>query len=247
MDNDVNDVKHTTDLYRLVAWVHARRKPLIWISAAVVAVVAIIGIYIWHNNSNETAAAESLSKLKPPMSAESANASAADPYIKLANDFSGTGAAPRALLVAGGILFDAGKFKDAQAQFERLLREYGDFPLISQAALGVAACLEAAGNTAEATTRYDDFVRRHSGDATAPQAKSALARLYLAQNKPEKAFELYNELARANNPDSWSAEAGIQAEELLQKYPSLRKPVAPTPSPATSPPKTAPTLTIPQK
>ena len=42
MDNDVNDVKHTTDLYRLVAWVHARRKPLIWISAAVVAVVAVV-------------------------------------------------------------------------------------------------------------------------------------------------------------------------------------------------------------
>ena len=233
-----NDVKLEADMYRLGAWAHARRKQLIQVLVGALAIGAVIGIYIWHKNSTETNASESLSKLVGTTNVA--------PYLKLADDYHGTGGAARALLVAGGMFFDAGKFKDAQDQFEKFMREYADSPLAGQASLGVAASLEAQGKIAEATSRYEDLVRHHSMDSTAPQAKSALARLYLAQNKPEQALQYYRELAQNNNQDSWSAEAGIQAEELLQKYPNLRKPVAPplaspaTPSPATPPP--APTL-----
>lgn len=242
-----NEVKHTTELYRLVAWAYAKRKELIGISAAVVVIGAAIGIYVWHKNYNETSAAEALSNLKSPASLENITASAADPYIKLADEYQGTSAAARALLTAGGILFDAGKFKEAQEQFEKLLGTYPDFPLADEASLGVAASLEAQGKLAEAATHYDDFIKRHTGDSALPEAKSALARLYVEQNKPDKAFELYTELARANNADSWSAEAGIQAEELVQKYPGLRKPVATSPPPGTSQAAPAPTFTFPKK
>jgi len=243
-----NEVKHTADLYRLVAWAHARRKQLLWISVAVVAVGAIIGIYVWHKNYTETVAAESLSKLKSPIASETTTANLADPFIKLANDFPGTGAAPRALLTAGGILFDAGKFKEAQTQFERILGDYADFPLATQASLGVATCLESQGKIPEAISRYDDFIKRNPMDSALPQAKSALARLYAAQNKPEKALEIYNDLARSKNPDSWSSEAGIQAEELLQRYPKLRKPVAvPAAAQMTSPTGPSATISLPKK
>jgi len=244
-----NDVKTTAELYRLVAWAHAKRKQLIGIGVAVVAIGAIIGIYVWHKNYNETNAAEAFSNLKSPASLDNPTASSADPYIKLADEYQGTGAAARALLTAGGILFDAGKFKEAQGQFEKLLQTYADFPLADQASLGVAACLEAQGKTADAAARYDEFIKRHSGNSALPQAKSALARLYVAQNKPDRALELYTELARANNPDSWSSEAGIQAEELVQKYPGLRKPAATAPSPGMSlgTPTPAPTATTPRK
>src|SRR5579862_7804326 len=113
-----NDVKHTADFYRLVAWVHARRKQIAWISAAVAAVAIVVGLFIWYKNYKETAAAETLSQLKSPFSTQAPTADSAAPYIKLANDYPGTGAAGRALLIAGGILFDAGKFKEAQDQFE---------------------------------------------------------------------------------------------------------------------------------
>jgi predicted negative regulator of RcsB-dependent stress response len=240
-----NEVKNTADFYRLVAWAHARRKQLIWISVTVVAVGLIVGVYTWHKNYNESMASESLSKLKLPASSEPATATGADPYLKLASDYPGTRAAARALLIAGGILFDANKFKEAQSQFEKFLAEYGDFSLASQAAIGVAACLEAQGKLPEAASRYDDIVKRHSMDPTAPQAKSSLARIYVAQNKPELAFELYQQMAQANNQDSWSSEAGIQAEELLLKYPNLRKP-APAPA-APAPSATSPTLNLPKK
>ena len=94
----------------------------------------------------------------------------------MANDYPGTTAAARALLTAAGMLFDAGKFKEAQDQFEKCLRDYSDFPLVNQASLGIAACLEAQGKTADAAARYDDYIKRHGSDSTIQQAKSALAR-----------------------------------------------------------------------
>jgi predicted negative regulator of RcsB-dependent stress response len=242
-----NEVKRTADLYRLVAWAHARRKQLIWISAIVVVAGALAGIYVWHKNYNESLASETLSQLPAPSGTQNGSAGDAAPYVKLANDFSGTGAAARALLIAGGIFFDGGKFADARTQFERFLQEYGDSPLASQAALGIAACLEAEGKTAEAVAHYNDFVNRHSTESVLPQAKSALARLYVAENKPEQAFELYRQLAQVNNQDSWSAEAGIQAEELLQKYPELRKKLMPPASHAPSSAPTLPSLNLPKK
>jgi predicted negative regulator of RcsB-dependent stress response len=229
-----DDVKHTADLYRLVAWAHARRKQLIRIGIAVVVVAAVVGFLIWHKSYNETAASEAIAKLKPPFGTEGTTASSADPYIKVANDYPGTAAGSRALLTAGGILFEAGKFKEAQDTFDRFVGEYPDSTLVNQAVLGVAASLEAQGKLAEATSRYDDFVHRHGMDATGTQAKSALARLYVAQNKPDKALQLYIELAQAGqagNRDTWTEEAGIQAGELLQKYPELRKPKVPEPAP----------------
>jgi TolA-binding protein len=226
-----DDVKRTADFYRLVAWFHARRKQLTRIGIAVAAVAAVAGFMVWHKNYNETAASEALAKLKPPLSGESPAASAADPCIKVANDFPGTAAGARALLTAGGILFDVARFKDAQDTFDRFVREYPDSTLVNQAVLGVAASLEAQGKLAEATSRYEDFIRRHGTDVHAPEAKSALARLYVAQNKPDKAFQLYTELAQVGNQDSWSAEAGIQAGELLRKYPELGKPKMPESGP----------------
>jgi tetratricopeptide (TPR) repeat protein len=234
-----NEVKPKADIYSLVAWAHANRQRLIWITAAVVIIGGAIGIYAYHKNSRETEASAALSEINFPTGERSTNATAAEPYLKVAADYAGTSAAARALLLAGGVLFDAGKYSEARRQFERFLADYSDYPLADQALIGVAKSYEAEGNLAEATTRYRDFVERHPTDSAVPDAKSALARVYLAQNKPELALQEYEDLLRSRNNDSWTAEAGIQREELLAKYPALRKQApAPTPSPAT-------TLTLP--
>ncbi len=232
-----NEVRQSADFYRFVAWLSAHRRRVTGISAAILAVGAGIGIFIWRADYREARANEALSDVKMPSGAEeNLNPASAEPYLKVAEDYPGTGGGARAALIAGGILFDAGKFDQAQALFERFLREHPDYPLATQALLAVAACLEAQGKTAEALSRYDDLIKRRPADSIIPQAKSALARLYVSQNKPEQALHLYDDLARANNNDSWSAEAGIQREELLARFPSLKKTPTPAPSASLTPP-----------
>ena len=140
-----DDVKHAADFYRLVKWIHVRRKQLTRIGIGVAVVAAIVGFLIWHKNYNETAASEAISTLKPPVSAEGTQASTADPYVKVANDYPGTPAGSRALLTAGGILFDAGKYKEAQDTFDRFVREYPDSPLVNQAVLWGRVLFGSAG------------------------------------------------------------------------------------------------------
>ncbi len=232
------DVTQSADLYHLVAWFDANRKRVITILAVVLIVSASIGAYIWHKNYVETQAGEAISNMKQPATAEEAaaiNLTAAQSYLKIADDYPGTRGGERALLIAGGILFDNGKFDQSKAAFDKFMTLYPESSLANQAQLGIAASLEAAGKNDEAAKRYDDLIKHHATDSTIPQAKSALARLYVSLNKPEQAMRLYEELAKGNNNDTWSAEAGIQLQELLAKHPELKKPVATAPSAVTIP------------
>jgi predicted negative regulator of RcsB-dependent stress response len=234
-----SNATQTADYYKLVAWADENRKRLIGITVAVVVIVAGITAYVYYKEHRETQASEALSSLKPPGTPPAKGGPApADDYIKLAQANSGTGAAARALLIAGGIFFDSNKFVDAQKQFENFLSQYPESPLSSEAMIGVAASLEAQGKKDEAAAKYKELIDRRSGDSVIPQAKSALARIYESQNKPELALGLYKELAeKANaNNDTWSAEAPIQMEELLTKYPKLR----PAPAPVSSMPMKMP-------
>jgi predicted negative regulator of RcsB-dependent stress response len=229
-----SNATQSADFYNVVAWLDANRKRLIGITVAILVIAGVITAYVLYKNHKETQASEALSNLKAPGTAPAKGGPApADDYIKLADANAGTAAAARALLIAGGIYFDSNKFTDAQTQFEKFLKEYPESPLSSEAMLGVAASLEAQGKKDEAAAKYKELIDRRSGDSVMPQAKSALARIYEAQNKPELALPLYRDLAEkagANN-DTWSAEAPIQMEELLTKYPKLR-PAPPAPAPS---------------
>ena len=245
-----NAVSQSTDFYQLAAWFHANRKRVLIISVVVVVIAAVYGISVWSKSSSEASANEALSAIKPLTPKEGAFPTAAEsePYLKVAQEHTGTAAGARALLIGAGILFDAGKFDEAKVQFDKFFAQYPENPLAIQALIGTAASLEAEGKLADAASHYDDIIKHHGNEsAVMPQAKSALARLYAAQNHPEEALRLYEEMLKANSNDSWTAEAGIQREELLAKYPNLRKPVAPPPS-ATVPvpaPKTSATVTVP--
>ena len=235
-----SNATQTADFYKLVAWADENRKRLIGITVAVVVIVAAITAYVYYKQHRETQASEALSNLKPPGTpAAKGGPAPAEDYVKLAEANSGTGAAARALLVAGGIYFDSNKFADAQKQFENFLSQYPESPLRSEAMIGVAASLEAQGKKDEAAAKYKELIDRRSGDPVMPQAKSALARIYESQNKPELALALYKEMTeKGGGNDSWTAEAPIQMEELLTKYPKLRP--APAPAPAAAMPMKMP-------
>jgi tetratricopeptide (TPR) repeat protein len=231
----------SADMFEVVEWLQVNRQRVIAITSAVVLVFAIIGIYVWHKDYKESASNAALAELAMPRTGqEASSASLADSYLKVADDYPGTHGGERALLFAGGLQFDAGKFDAAHTTFDRFLNEYSSSPFANEALVGTAASLEAAGKTADAAARYEDLVNHHQADFITPQAKSALARCYVALNKPEKALALYEDLAKANNNDTWSAEARMRAQQLITKYPALAKPA---PAPASS--QTVPSIKLP--
>jgi len=234
--------KHSADadLYNLIGWLHTNRKQLIGFVSVILVVGAAAGLWFWNKSQHEVAAGEALSNVKLPADAlEHPTPALAEPYLKVANEYPGTSGGARALLMAGGVLFEAGNYTEAQSQFDRFLRDYPGNPMANEALLGVASSLEGQGKTNDAIARYDDLINHHVSDTTSPQAKAALAGLYATGGKPEQALHLYEDLMRNYNNSTWGEEASIGREDLLAKYPALAK------APAINTAAVAPAVTMP--
>lgn len=220
---------------RLWTWFDANRKQLILGAVAVVAVGSVLGIYFWRQHAVQEAASDALSAVEAQLAIPGgARNESAEAYVKVANDHAGTGAAARALLQGGAVFFAQAKYADAQTQFQRFLREYGDSQYRSQALLGNAACLDALGKADEAAAAYQALTQQQAGSVVAPQAKFALARIYESQGRLEQAKTLYEELSRGEVSGSFANEAGVKAEELRQKLPKTAPAPAAAPSAAPS-------------
>lgn len=228
--------KQSASVYELIAWANENRKRLIGIGAVLVALAAIIGIYDWHVNYRLSEANAAYCRLKPPSASSGGDAAA---YLAVANEYQDTSAGARALLLAGGLLFEAGKFEDAQKTFERFMATHHDYPLASEALAGWAASLEAQGKRDQAIARFEDMMRRPQ-DATTLQIRLSLGRLYEKSGKYEQALRQYMDLVQANSSDSWSTEARGNAQDLLAKHPELRQKLAPPPSAPPAAPTPAP-------
>lgn len=204
-------------------WLDKNRKLLIQAVVIVMIAAFVVSFYFWKKGQKETAAGEALSEIS--------GANAAADYLKLAEQYPNTAAAPRAVLLAAGDLFDNGKYPEAQAQYERLSRDYPESTLRVAAALGLAACLDAQGKIADAITRYNDFIQRNPNDAATAQARAALGRLYETQGKPDKALQIYQEIQRAEANTSFGMEAAMRAQAVLAQHPELREVKTPVATP----------------
>lgn len=230
---------------RIWAWLLANWRQAALIAGIVVVAAGIVSFYVWNKNQTVVRASHALSAveaqgafLNRPLSPEN--------LAKVAAEHSGTTVAARALLAAGTTYFTQGKYADAQTQFEKLNREYGESPLRSQSMLGVAASLDAQGKADDAARAYKEVSDRFANDIVMPQAKFGLARIYESQGKFEQAFQLYNEIANSPIGGSFANEAGMKALDLRAKLPAP-KPAATvtTNAPAATAPTAAPLLTLP--
>jgi TolA-binding protein len=129
------------------------------------------------------------------------------------------------LLQGATALFVAGKYADAQVQFQHFLDSYQDDSLAAQAALGVAACLDAQGKTDAAVSAYKNVIGRYSDGDVLAEAKFALARVYYSQGEFAPARDIYKDVALAYPYNSLGQEAAVRAEELkLPAKPALVNP-----------------------
>ena len=219
------DVTQSASFYKLWTWFETNKKQVSWGATGLLVVGLITWFWMWRQGENEVNASEALSIVSTPqLGGAGARPEAADAYLKVAASYPNSSAGARAQLLAAGSFFVEGKYAEAQAQFEKFMREHRDSPFIAEALLGAAASLDAQGKTNDAMTAYKNIVDHHPNEYVAAQAKFVLAGMYEAQNKPELAGQLFEEIARIDPYGSLGSEAGMRSEELKRKYPSLVPP-----------------------
>lgn len=217
-----------TTVYLLKLWprIEANRNRII--AGAVIAVLMLASLWVFATQQaqKEGNAGEAFTRLIIGQTAQP------EPYLKLAADYAGTAAGQRAQLEGASLLFSAGKYADAQAQFQKFIDEHPDSEFSSQAALGVAVSLDAQGKTDEAMGRYQSMMNGATDQIAAGMAKLALARIDEQKGKYTEAQTYYQEVARANPNSSLANDAMWHLMELRNKVPA----VAPAPAPAPSAP-----------
>ena len=217
----------SSDLYlKMLAWLHANRKPLI-VAVVVVAAIALVwGFMAWEKTQHETDANAELFTVSIDSNVRSVPVSP-QKLLEVAKEYPSTDAGEYAQLLAANSLFNEAKYPEALQQFSEFIDNHAESTLVPQAKVGVAACFEAEGKTSDAITKYHDLVVMYPSDLNiVSPAKLTLARLYDADNKPELAFNYYAELARMlpQNPyDPWASEARERSQMLVAKHPELLK------------------------
>jgi len=170
-------------LFKFWPWLEANKNRLI---AGVAALFAVYGIYsflTWQHEQKEAEAGNALTKLLVAPAPGAKPEDQAAKYAQLAAEYSGTAAAKRAQLQAATAFFEAGRYDEATAQFQKFLAAGAPGALAATAQLGLAASQEALGKP-EATASYQKVVSLYPGSSCEQSAKAALARLQKPAVKP---------------------------------------------------------------
>jgi TolA-binding protein len=215
-----------TYLFKLWPWIETNKIRIACGGGIVVVAIGLISFYSWQRNQKEITAGETLSRMMSDSGTTTA-AQQAGLFMKVAGDYPGTAAGQRAMLQSAGMLFAAGKYADAQAQFQQFLNQYPGSSLAAQATLGVAASLDAQGQTDSAAGVYHRVITSYSDVIVAGYAKYRLAQIDERLGKLSEALNLYEDVAHSNPGSQLGSEAGLCAMELKKKPSSATAPAAP--------------------
>jgi tetratricopeptide (TPR) repeat protein len=190
-------------IFKLWPWLEANKNRLIGVGVAAILIWGVVYFISSQKEQKETEAGQALTSLmiNPP-----ANVNLADSFAGIAAKYSGTAAGQR-----------AGKYPDAQAQFQKYLEAGSSLPLAATAQLGVAACLEAQNKLDQAVTAYQRVTSVYSGSASVMQAEFALGRIAEQQNKLSEAATHFENAARNVGGGALAQEAGMRAQQVRAK------------------------------
>ncbi|MEI7732702.1 MAG: tetratricopeptide repeat protein [Verrucomicrobiota bacterium] len=253
----VETTQSTADI-KFLTWLEENKKRLVVGVGVAIGIAVIVTCYNYYSEQQEVNASEALTGLRGPIPGVSkAPPATSAQYFKVAEQYSGTSAAAQASLMGAEALYNEGKYAEAQAAFEKFLAQNGSHPMVAQAVLGIATCLDAAGKPNDALAKYQDASRQYSYDLSVVSiSKLAMARIYEAQAKFSEAFKTYKDMAdmsRGQMYNPWMDEAQERLRLLAKAHPEVipvekfeaPKPVNVTPAPS-SPVSTAPRAPISQ-
>lgn len=211
----------TLYFFKTWSWVETNAKRIA--VGAGIAVIAILCIcyYFWRQNQIEITAGEALTQLVISVSPNSDASRLSAAYLKIAADYPGSMAGERALMLGATALFTSGQYAQAQAQFQKYLDTRPGGAFSAQAALGVAASLDAQGKTDPAAEAYQRVINAFSSDANSVDAaKFALAKIDEQRGKVIDAENFYQEVVRDNPNNLLGSEAAFHAMQLRAKLPA---------------------------
>lgn len=231
-----------------LAWFETHQRQLLYAAVAALAIWLAAFTYNHVRKGAEAQANAALAALHKPAdrSGKQAPPTAAE-YLKVAEQHSGTAAADRALLFAADRLFAEGKPAEARTRFEKVLAAKPTGPTAAVAAMGIAACHEAAGEVEKAVAAYEQVVSLHSSAPEVHQARLALGLLHEQKGRNDQSLRLYDEVLRAKPLTVWRMEAEMRREQLLRRHPELVAGGLPSAAAAASAVVTPPATNAPAK
>jgi predicted negative regulator of RcsB-dependent stress response len=211
----------TLYFFKIWPWIEANKNRIIGGAGIIAAAILLIYFFSWQREQREIAADKALTQMFVSLPPDTSASQLAGLYLQIAAKNPGTLAGQRALLQGATALFDAGRYADAQAQFQKFLDAYQGSSFAVQASLGVAACLDAQGKLDLALAAYQQVISGFADATAVNAAKFAIARIYEAQGKFGDAFTYYADVAQHSNPNgSLASEAVQHAMELKAKLPA---------------------------
>lgn len=207
----------TEFLVKFWPWLEANRKRLI-----IVGVAALVALFVWYylktsREQKELAAGQAYTQFQMNQPQTLPAQQVVDGYRNIAGQYSGTVAGERAELQAAATLFDAGRYADAQKQFENFVSANPGSSLMAMARLGVAACEESQGKLDEALSHYRQLDTSYPDTAAGVNANFSAGRILELQGKLSDAVTIYQEVVRSPLAGSLASEAANRAAMIQVK------------------------------
>lgn len=227
----------TTYFFKSWSWVESNLKQVAMGIGIIAIAIVLVCYYFWRQNQMEITAGQAVTQLLLATAPNSDADQLSDAYLKVAADYPGTQGGGRALVLAATTLFEIGKYPEARAQFQKYLVTYPGAALSASATLGVAASLEAEGQTGPAAEAYQRIVNGIADPNAVTAAKFALAKIAEQQGKLTDAERLYLDVARGNPNTALGSEAAFREFQLRTKSPptASSQGTSPDATPSTTP------------
>lgn len=205
---------------KITQWIRDRKGLAVGVLAAVVAIAAGAGAYIWYQERQEREAQGVVVRAHTALWGETQGGprnpdEAKKLYAEVAAKYPGTVAAEESLIRLGNLQFDGEKYDEAIATFGTYLTSYSRGRFRVMAGVGKAYAEEAKGDLPAAERTLTELLKTVKDDPLEGEAYSSLAHVYEVMKKPEDAIRVYGQIAERFTQTHWAQNA-LQRMSLLK-------------------------------
>ncbi|HBA61159.1 MAG TPA: hypothetical protein DCZ92_10140 [Elusimicrobia bacterium] len=194
-------------------WIRKNRETVIG-SAVILLALALFGIYFFvHFRDLRDTAWKNLF-IAQQVGYGGNTAQAQDLLTAVETTYGSTSAKPYAVLTKGDMLFSQGKFKEAGAEYSKLLtsKDLGMF-----AGYNLGKCLEAGGDLAGAQAQYSGVLTKYPDHFITPETHFSLARALELSGGKDAAKATYEKIILLYPDTAWAGQAKARLEGPAKK------------------------------